>query len=305
LPATSTYTVKSGDTLTKIARTVYGDPYKYPLIQQANSIDSAGHIWVGQVLSIPALSEGDTPLPSPPSTTTPETDIAPEPPTSDSGPCAPIPNVRYKLLHIEGPVTDRPAPVHADLNLSMRSYTTAQVTKTLIQLNGPTDSQAPQLRGLFDNKRIPAFPAVYQVYDWNWGQGAQGGRGNLLNHFEATLLGMTTKLGEIIYVPNAGYSIGDDMQVLLLYATTDRATIKYTREDNVVDGYTIHIEGICVDPTLQEAYQARDISDRRVLVALAAGAPLGRARSHEIKVAIRDKGRFMDPRSEKDWWRGV
>jgi hypothetical protein len=116
---------------------------------------------------------------------------------------------------------------------------------------------------------------------------------------------MKVEPGEVIYVPNAGYSIGDGMQVLLLYATTERLTIKYTREDNVIDGYTIHIEDICVEPTLQNAYQEMDRSGRRNLVALAAGLPLGRARSNEIKVSIRDKGTFMDPRTSKDWWRGT
>lgn len=295
-----TYTVQSGDTLTKIAKTVYGDPYKYPLIQQANNIDDAGRIWVGQVLTVPLLESSATP-PSSESTTP----IQPDAPDSNVDPCAPIPGVDYKLLTITGSITDRPAPVHADLNLRMRSYELTQASKSLISMNGPTDSQAPQLRGLFADRRIPTFPAVYRVYDWNWTRGPQGGRGKLLSQFDVTLIGMETKPGEVIYVPNAGYSIGDGMQVLVLYATSERVTIKYTREDNVVDGYTIHIEGICVDPKLQEAYHIRDVSDRRRLIALAAGQPLGRARTNEIQVAIRDKGRFMDPRTEKDWWRGV
>ena len=31
---------------------------------------------------------------------------------------------------------------------------------------------------------------------------------------------------------------------------------------------------------------------------------VGRARGNEIQVAIRDTGRFMDPRTRKDWWQG-
>ncbi|MEM7032647.1 MAG: LysM peptidoglycan-binding domain-containing protein [Chloroflexota bacterium] len=315
-----TYTVQGGDTLTKIARAVYGDAAKYPLIQQANNIDNAGRIWVGQVLVIPSLS-GVTPapIPQPPTPPAPQpvpqpvTPPAPQPqptpvqptPPPQINPGAAIPNVSYKLLSINGPITDRPAPIHADLNFSMRGFEPTGATRGLIGMNGATDPRAPQLRGLFADKRTPAFPAVYRVYDWDWAKGPQGGRGNILSRFEVTLMGMTTQQGEVVHVPNAGYSIGEEMQVLLLYATSERLTIKYTREDNVIDGYTIHIEGISVDPALQSAYDERDQVDRRQLVALAAGSPLGRALGTEIKVAIRDKGRFMDPRTEKDWWRGA
>ena len=47
------YTVKSGDTLTKIAQQFYGDPRKFDLIVDANNIDSATGLRVGQELVIP------------------------------------------------------------------------------------------------------------------------------------------------------------------------------------------------------------------------------------------------------------
>ena len=321
-----TYTVQRGDNLGKIARMFYGDVHKYRLIQAANNLDDAGHIWVDQVLVIPPLS-GTSPVPpvtppplqpppiSPPEPqpeTQPEPQIptqpepTPQPPSQpEIHPCAPIPGVSYKTLSINGNPSDRPAPKHADLNLSMRGYEPTNAEKGLISMGGATDAAAPQLRGLFEDKRIPEFPNVYKVYDWNWGGGPDGTRAGLYSQYEVTLMGMKTEPGEVIYVPNAGYSIGEGMQVLLLYATTERLTLKYTREDNVIDGYTIHIEDICIEPTLQNAYEEMDRSGRRNLVALAAGQPLGRARSNEIKVCIRDKGTFMDPRTSKDWWRGT
>jgi hypothetical protein len=68
------YTVQSGDTLSKIARQFYGDPYKYTVIQQANNLDNAGRIWVGQVLVIPAVSgTATTSLPASSTTTAPST----------------------------------------------------------------------------------------------------------------------------------------------------------------------------------------------------------------------------------------
>lgn len=49
------YTVKSGDTLSKIAKEVYGDPMKYPVIFEANRpmLSDPDKIYPGQVLYIP------------------------------------------------------------------------------------------------------------------------------------------------------------------------------------------------------------------------------------------------------------
>ncbi|MDX1520373.1 MAG: SCP2 sterol-binding domain-containing protein [Anaerolineae bacterium] len=74
---TTTYTVKRGDTLSKIAREIYGDARKYPVIQRANNINNAGQIWVGQVLIIPAISGGTPPATRPPTPQPP----TPQPPT--------------------------------------------------------------------------------------------------------------------------------------------------------------------------------------------------------------------------------
>lgn len=51
----STYTVKSGDTLGKIAKSFYGDAMKYPKIFEANQpmLDDPDKIYPGQVLRIP------------------------------------------------------------------------------------------------------------------------------------------------------------------------------------------------------------------------------------------------------------
>lgn len=51
------YTVKKGDYLSKIARQVYGDGNKYPIIFEANTpmLKDADRIYPGQVLVIPEL----------------------------------------------------------------------------------------------------------------------------------------------------------------------------------------------------------------------------------------------------------
>ena len=51
------HTVESGDTLSAIARKVYGDANKYPVIFEANKpmLSNPDRIYPGQVLRIPAL----------------------------------------------------------------------------------------------------------------------------------------------------------------------------------------------------------------------------------------------------------
>jgi len=51
------YTVKSGDSLSKIAKAHYGDAMKYPVIFEANKpqLTDPDKIYPGQVLRIPPL----------------------------------------------------------------------------------------------------------------------------------------------------------------------------------------------------------------------------------------------------------
>ncbi len=52
------YTVKSGDTLSKIAKEHYGDAMKYPVIFEANTpmLSDPDKIYPGQTLRIPSLN---------------------------------------------------------------------------------------------------------------------------------------------------------------------------------------------------------------------------------------------------------
>ncbi|WP_025761960.1 peptidoglycan-binding protein LysM [Dyadobacter tibetensis] len=56
-PEATFHTVEKGDTLSKIAKTVYGDAMKYPVIFEANKpmLTHPDKIYPGQVLRIPAL----------------------------------------------------------------------------------------------------------------------------------------------------------------------------------------------------------------------------------------------------------
>ena len=62
-PEATLYTVVSGDSLSKIAKTHYGDARKYPVIFEANKpmLSDPDRIYPGQVLRIPPLDGGGTP----------------------------------------------------------------------------------------------------------------------------------------------------------------------------------------------------------------------------------------------------
>jgi nucleoid-associated protein YgaU len=58
-PESQYYRVKSGDSLSKIAKEFYGDPMKYPVIFEANQpmLKDPDKIYPGQVLRIPPQQE--------------------------------------------------------------------------------------------------------------------------------------------------------------------------------------------------------------------------------------------------------
>jgi hypothetical protein len=215
--------------------------------------------------------------------------------------CRPIPGVSYGTLSVNGPSTDLPAEEHPDINLALRGYVAVDEGKTLVDYGGHADPLAPQLAGLFARHRAPAFSNTYQVYDWDW---ARNCRGSPITRFPVTLAELEAEDGETIHVPDAGTDIGQGHVALVLYASERRLTLKYTREDNVIQGYTLHIEGICVEPSLLALYRSCNASGRAQLPALENGQAIGRARESEVGIAIRDSGSFMDPRSRKDWWQG-
>lgn len=215
--------------------------------------------------------------------------------------CQPIPGESYGDLSVNGAPTNPPAEEHPDLNLSLRGYELTDAYKGLVDYSGGSDPNAPQLPGLFADNRTATFSAVYQVYSWDWGCNC---RGALITNPEVTLAGLAVTPGETIHVPDSGYTIGSGYEVLVLYANTDCITLKYTPDDNVMYGYTLHVENICVEPNLLALYQSWNAAGRGHLPALRAGQAFGCARGSEIGVAIRDRGTFMDPRSRKDWWQG-
>jgi hypothetical protein len=220
--------------------------------------------------------------------------------SEDIDPCAPT-DETYGTLPPIDPMPTGVAATQPDINLEMRGYSPTMADLELIDYTGNVDPNAPQLYTLFTDERTATFQSAYRVNRWDWTCNCRGGP---IQKWDVTLLGLATTPGEKIRLPVAGYDIGGGYSALVLYAEANRLTLKYTRDDNVVTGYTIHLENLCVDPNLLALYQDMEAAGRNELPALYPGQPLGRALSDEVDVAIRDGGSFLDPRSRKDWWQG-
>lgn len=211
--------------------------------------------------------------------------------------------INFNAIPVQGPPVDHPAVINGDLNLSLRGYISTTGALALVDINGPVDADAPQLDGVFNPPRLPLFTAVYRVNDWNWGCGPDGCRGTPIPEPEVTLLEMAVTPGEPIHIPTRNVSIySGDFKALVLYAEAQRITFVYTREDTPAMGYVVHIEDVVVDPALVALYNQLNTAGRAKLPALHNGETLGVAAGNTLKVAIRDSGSFMDPRSRKDWW---
>ena len=209
------------------------------------------------------------------------------------------PPATYETLPVFSAPADPAAAHHPDLNLALRGHTPADAERALVDYGGDTDPLAPRLTGLLSPARTPSITGVHRVYAWDW---SRGERGAPIASPPVTLLGLEVRRGEAIHLPPSGYDIGSGYQALVLYAAPERLTVKYTREDNVVVGYTVHLEGLAVHPDLLAVYRAADAAGRGALPALRAGQVVGIAAGSAVRVAVRDAGAFMDPRSRKDWW---
>jgi hypothetical protein len=231
-----------------------------------------------------------------------------------TGACPATSSAQFDVIPVVGLPTDRPPEIHADLNLSLRGYTPVSQTLALVDISGDTDTDSPQLANVSDGIASPgpAFVEAFQVNDWDWEcQGdagepwaGNGCRGSAIVDPVVTLIALGTEAGSPVRTPPRSAEIyGGGYVALVLYAEEERLTLVYTREDTAANGYVIHLEGFCVDPALLEAYQTQNANGRSQLPGLHSLEQVGVAGAAPLKVAVRDSGSFLDPRSRKDWWK--
>ena len=260
----------------------------------------------------PTPTSTDTPTVTPSPTITPTvtptgtqsaTPTSPPTSTATATPTATLVPRIYESVPVASGAIGVPAAESPDINLALRGYTPTVAYLGLVNYNGDTDPNAPQMDDLFTPARLPTFLAAYQVYDWNWSCNPPAGcRGAPINDYLVTLIAMGTTPGEAIAIPSRGPQIyAGGFKAMVLYATPQRITLTYTRDDTPAVGYLIHLEDISVAPELVALYEQLDREGRQRLPALRNGEVLGLAGAN-LKVAVRDTGQFMDPRACKDWW---
>jgi len=226
-----------------------------------------------------------------------------------SDPCRASTGETYGSLTVNDWESSPPAETHPDINLAVRGYTpTTDYFLGLIDLGSSWTETPTQLAGLFAPPRAPNILANYQVYGWDWGCNCRIGPISPPGDPEVSLIELAATAGEPVRLPDRPGGeetlIGDEYKALVLYAGDDRITLKYTRDDHVIWGYTLHVENVCVDSDLAALYTTLNAAGRHSLPALRPGQAFGRARSNRVGVVTRDVGTFMDPRSRNDWWRG-
>lgn len=229
--------------------------------------------------------------------------IAPVENTIDAVGACPVASAQqYTAIPVAGGGLAHPAELHADLNLALRGYQPAPGAAALFDKDGPIDSDPPQLAGVLAGSAL-SFGQSFQVFDWDWACATHGCRGQPLAQPEVSLIALQLQPGAPLSIPRRGSQIFEGgFKALVLYAEATRLTLGYTREDSVANGYAVHIENFCVDPSLLALYQASAAAGRAALPALREGESIGVAASGEVLIAVRDRGAFLDPRSRLDWW---
>lgn len=242
----------------------------------------------------PTLTRTRTPLP----TAKPTNTVAPATPTLSKPTATPVlSDEKYDAVSIISSSAPHSA---AEVNITARGFVSTTATLDLVDIDGPTDPAAPRLYTLFADRRIPGFSAVYQLYRWDEMCNC---RGTLIDNPPVSVASLVVNPGETLRLPESGYNLGEGFNAIVLYADASRITFAYTREDNPVRGYVVYIDGVAVATNLLALYQQLNSAGRGELPGLRIGQLFARTTSTELKLAIRDAGGFMDPRSRKDWWK--
>lgn len=165
--------------------------------------------------------------------------------------------------------------------------------------DAPPDPKAPQLNSILKNGA--QFTHLYKIHKWDEANNRPSN--DYENAFPVSVLSLYAKPGQTVNTPDSGYVIGAGYKAMLVFADTKSIAINWTGDDGAIDGYAAHIEGFCVDPNLLALYQQLHNEGRHKMPVLKLGQKIGTAKSNEVRIAIRDSGTFMDPRSKLDWWK--
>jgi len=206
----------------------------------------------------------------------------------------------YGSLSVNGSPQQGDPETNANMNLGYRGYEENSAARKLVTLGPVWDKKAPQFPGMFGDRRTARISRTYQRYRWDYDCDCPI---DSYSPYETTVIGLAVSPGEKIYTPDSGYDIGGGYEYQVMYAGESGITLYIGRDDDY-HGYVVHIDDVCVDPDLVNLYRKLHKAGREELPALGGHEAFGRALNSEIKVAVRDTGHFLDPRSRNDWWQG-
>ena len=92
-----------------------------------------------------------------------------------------LPNTSYTSLSIAGEPLSVNPDTHPNLNLGVCGYAEVDAPLRPVELGPVHDPRAPQLPGMFGDRRTPAFTNAYQRYRWDANR-------NCLNDYSSCLL---------------------------------------------------------------------------------------------------------------------
>ena len=208
-------------------------------------------------------------------------------PTATSTPnftCPSFSNENYDTTSV---LVKNPQPLSSRRDLTLPPLIPVSVTLSLIEGEiADPDPKVPRFSSIFSPKRVPRFLAAYKA------------EGEVRGPYppEVEILEVETTPGEPLRFPQTGYDIGGGNAAMVLNANDDKITFKITREDNVVYGYTLYFEGVCLDKNLEALYQKLNQEGRNYLPAIKVGQIFGWAKKESLKIALRDTGTFLDLR---------
>jgi hypothetical protein len=232
---------------------------------------------ISSPLPSPTIFFTPSPLPSP-------TKIPPSPTPKPNFSCPSFSSENYDTATV---IVKNSTPISLRRDITLPPLIPISVTLSLIdsQIADP-DPKVPQFSTVFSPKRTPRFLAAYKA------EGELRGPQST----DVEILELETNPGESLRFPETGYDIGGGNAAMVLNATNDKITFKIGREDDIVRGYTLYFEGVCLDKNLEALYQRLNIEGRNSLPAIKVGQVFGWGKSNRLKIALRDTGTFLDLR---------
>jgi hypothetical protein len=239
---------------------------------------------ISSPLPSPTIFFNPSPLPSPTEIIISPTKVPPSPTPKPKFSCPSFSGENYDTATV---IVKNSTPISLRRDITLPPLIPISVTLSLIdgQIVDP-DPKVPQFSTVFSPKRTPRFLAAYKA------EGELRGPQST----DVEILELETNPGESLRFPKTGYDIGGGNAAMVLNASEDKITFKIGREDNVVLGYTLYFEGVCLDKNLEALYQRLNSEGRNSLPAIKVGQIFGWAKSDRLKIALRDTGTFLDLR---------